>query len=737
MLLKTSSFCRICAASCGVIVSTENGRLTEIKPDPDNQMTRGFACYKGLQSAATHNSPKRLLRALKRSDSGEFLPISIEGALDEIAEKLGQIVERHGANAIATYLGGPAFFFAPVNPMAIAFRKALGTDADYSSITIDQPAKAIVAERLGIWGAGKQRLEGSDVLMLIGANPLISCQAIGCINVDPIKTLKQAKERGLKLIVIDPRRTETARYADVFLQSLPGEDPTVLAGLVRVILAEGLEDRDFCSQHVRAGHIERLRGAVEGFTPEYVAGRAGIAAGDLVAAARLFANGKRGAAFSATGPSMSPRSTLSEHFVEVLNVICGRFVRAGEVARDIVPWLPLSPRHAQVIGPTRSWERYPNNRFRGVHSLAIYGGQKLTCNLADEILTPGEGQIRCVLNDGGAMASAIPNQRKVVQALRSLELLVTIEPFMTNTARLSHYVFAPRLQYEHADLPLGYPGQSFNPVPWAQYQPEIAKAPAGSELVEDWYVFWGLAKRLGLQLTFAGAKLGMDVAPTTDDLLRYICDNSAVRLETIKQYRNGGKIFDVFLVVESAQPDAGRFELIPDDVANDLAAVAAETYDPERVCSNGKSFRFRLAVRRMRDMLNSQGLFVEAIRARNTVNPAWLNVGDLESLSLKSGDRVWVISDHDRIEAIAQADTSVRRGVVMMSHSWGGLPDEKGESLEHLGSCTNLLINSDRDFDPLTAQARMSAIPVNIERIDLIATGDVEEDAGSPRVGYG
>ena len=176
-------------------------------------------------------------------------------------------------------------------------------------MTIDQSAKWVTMDRLGTWPAGKQSFAGADVYLLAGSNPLVSVFSWDMPSQNPMLRLKQAKAAGMKLIVVDPRRTETARFADIHLQPFPGEDAAVAAGLIHVILREGWEDREFCADHVEG--LERLRQAVAPFTPEMVEARAGVPADQLVAAARLFAHeSKRGGARPAPASTWPPSPTL-------------------------------------------------------------------------------------------------------------------------------------------------------------------------------------------------------------------------------------------------------------------------------------------------------------------------------------------------------------------------------------------------------------------------------------------
>ena len=715
---EAKSFCRQCSAGCGMIVTLDDdGRIASLKADREAPLSRGYACFKGLRAGDGHNSPDRLLRPLKRMPDGSFAEIALETALDEIAAKIAEVVDRHGPDSVATWTGGAQMMSASALMMGEPFRKALGTASHFSNITIDQSSKLVTADRLGSWGAGKQPIENGDVHMLIGTNPLVAHATVGSLMNDPVKRMKALKARGLKLIVIDPRQTETAQFADIFIQPYPGEDPTLLAGMLRIIMANDWFDRDFCAAWVKPGALDILRQAVEPFTDDYVAKRCGIRPGEVEAAARMFAHESRaGSAFCATGTAMAPRGNLTDHLIECINVVCGRFRREGDLVREIGAWLPPRPYMAQVYPPQRGWEQEPS-RIRGAKTLLM--DERTSCTLSDEILTPGEGQIRVLLNDGGNPAATLPDQVKTARAFADLDLLVTVDPYMTSTARLSHYVLPPRMMYERPDLPLSLMNLSFNYLPWAQYSGPVATAPDGSELMDDWELFWGVAVRLGLQLEIAGSPLDMGRKPTTDELLELLCTGSRVPLEEIKKH-SSGKVFDIDVIVEApAEPSEARFDIMPDDIRAELATVAAEKFLPDgQVHDNGQVYPFRLASRRMRDLVNSGGLANPGVRKRNPFNPVWMNPADMAASGLDHGDAVSVSSDHGTIPGIVASDETIRQGVIMMSHAWGGLPTDAPDYMRN-GSNTNLLISVDRAYEPINSMVRMSAIPVNVMRANF------------------
>src|SRR5262249_53881645 len=257
------------------------------------------------------------------------------------------------------------------------------------------------------------------------------------------KHLRDARRRGARIIAVDPRRTELARMADLHLAVRPGEDPTLLAGMLRVVLDEGLHDRSFAAAHLQG--VETLRAAVAPFTPSHVERRTGVPAAQVVAAARLFAAGPRGTAMTCTGVNMAPRPHVTQHLVLCLNSLCGRFLREGDVLFNPGALLPPRARPAHLDPPRLWWGPGPRWRFRG---LGRFGVEMPINVFADEILTPGPDQIRALVCLGGNPAVAFPDQRRVLEALEALELLVVLDVRMTATARRAHYAVGCKLSLE-------------------------------------------------------------------------------------------------------------------------------------------------------------------------------------------------------------------------------------------------------------------------------------------------
>ncbi|GGZ16358.1 oxidoreductase [Novosphingobium colocasiae] len=687
----------------------EDGRIARLRGDPEHGHSRGYACAKGLNFIAGMDSPRRLLQPLKRMPDGSFTPIDLETALDEIAERLGAIREAHGPKAIGLFSGTPPNFNGVLMQLMPDWMKALGSPFKYSTATIDQSSHWVTASRMGYWDAGKHRFEDSEVILLLGCNPLVSMAAYYVLTSNPAKRLKAARAGGLKLIVIDPRRSETARHADCFLQPIPGQDVALLAGMINMILARGWHDAGFCETYVDG--LDALRQTLAPFTPEYVAERCGITAQDLETAAKMFSHARRGFAHTGTGGSMGPFSNLVDHLIEVLNAICGRFRRAGESVPN--PGVLSAPRtiRAQVRPAVRPWESEPRNRT----GYGLIMGEFPSGAMADDILLPGEDRVRALIVDGGNPAVCIPDQAKAVRALKSLELLVCIEPFMTATASCADYILPPKLMYERIDILFSPGGEAVHAAtPFGQYLPAVVEPPAGSQVIDDWYFYWAMAKRLGLQFEFAGVPLDMDTPPTPDDLLAIYLRNARIPFDELKRYP-GGKTFEFEdVIVQPAEEGADhRLQLAPDDVLEELRAFQATTADLPA------PFTHRQVVRRERGVVNSQTDLSDGRGSGQT--PAYLHPADLTALGVAPGDLVDIDSGKHVVQAVTVADETVRQGTVSITHCRGGLPDEPGAA-SRLEFATSLFVRTDQNVEAVNAMPMMTSIPVRVTRSDAVKT---------------
>ena len=704
-----TTFCRVCHAACPIEVDVDvaRNRAIAVRGVANDPLFGGYTCIKGRQLPDQMSDPGRLHAPLRRRPDTTFDETTSGIALDEIAATLRRIIDSYGPRAVAAYTGTGGFQNSVGVPAARAFLQGLGSSSFYTSVTIDQPAKTTAPFRTGIWEAGYHDFSRADVLLAVGYNPMVSSYGPvgGLQGTNPFVVLREAKARGMRLIVVDPRRTELAAQADIHLAVRPGEDSTLLAGLINIVIGEGLHDHEFCDRWV--GDLEQLADAVAPFGVDHVATRCDVAADDIVAAARMFAAATRGTAGTGTGPNMAPRPSLTEHLSIVLNTICGRVNREGDRLDSGYFLYPETPRRAQVFAARPPATGAPAR----IRDLRGYRGEMPTATLAEEILEPGEGRIRALIVNGGNPVVAWPDQELTMRAMADLELLVVIDHRMSATAEFAHYVLAPTLSLERADVP-HLMDRWFN-APYTNYTEAVLER--DGDVLNEWEVFWELARRLGSTLPLAGGNVSMDARPSDDEIIDLAYANSRMTMDDVRAQRMQVHP-ELAMVVQAADPEcSAQFTLAPDDLMAELAEVLVEEDASAVFGISTDQYPFRLVSRRLKQVLNSYGSELPGLAKAGTTNAAYMNPDDAVSLGLRDGDLIDITSPRASVVAVVESAPDVRQGVISMAHSWGGssLTDEK---VRDIGSPTNRLVSTDRAYDTLTGMVVQSAIPVNVAR---------------------
>jgi anaerobic selenocysteine-containing dehydrogenase len=717
MIEVKPSTCRVCSAYCPVMVTLDEGNVVRVDGNPDAPLYGGFTCPKGRALPALHNNPDRLLHSLKRQPDGSFRSIPTDVAIAEIAEKLKDIVARHGPRSVAGFLGNPGVEQVATAPMMMSLLRALGSPMFFTMATLDQPNTKIADALHGTWEGGRMRPESLDVFLITGGNPVISKQYFGQ---NPGTRLKELVRRGTKLIVIDPRRTETARRATIHLQPIPGEDSTIAAGLVHLIIAMGAVDQDFVARN--AAGLAALTEATRPFVPSYVAERAGVPEGDLRAAAKLLSEAKRGNFGTGTGSSMTGRGTLTTYLLNCLQTLRGFWAQAGEeVMYSPVLLPPIHPR-AQPRKPYPATGFGEKMRVRGLEQ-SVAGMPAAA--LVDEILMPGEGQVRAVFMHAGAMRT-MPEEQRTYEAFRSLDLFVTHDVEMSPTASVADYVLASKLAFEIPVLSfltelnsVFHQGYGY-PEPFGAAQPALVEPPKGSDVIDAWRAYYRIAQRMGLELEcgsmFAAELEPLDMThePATEDIYALIAAGSAVPLERIKQYPNGHVFDDARVYVGPRDPACtDRLDLGNEVMMGDLAAMAAEDILVRR--GTNADYPLLLIPRRIQNVTNGTTR-LEPRRLKVLTNPAFLHPDELRMRGITPGDLAEVRSRHGRIEVVVEADPDLRRGVLAIAHGFGRAPNESADTRRH-GANVNRLTRLDDDYDRFSGMPRMGAIPVSLTRI--------------------
>ena len=525
----------------------------------------------------------------------------------------------------------------------------------------------------------------------------------GLQGTNPYVVLREAKNRGMKLIVIDPRRTEFATQADIHLAPKPGEDPTLMAGILKVVIDEGLFDHEFCDLWV--SDLAQLADAVSTFTLDYVSARCDVPADDIVAAARMFATAQRGTSGTGTGPSMAPHSSLTEHLSIALNTICGRVNREGDSLESGYFLYPETPRRAQVHAARTPATGAPS-RMRNLRGIR---GEMLTTTLAEEILTPGDGQVRALIVSGGNPVVAWPDQELTVAAMKDLELLVVIDHRMSSTAEFADYVIAPTLSLERADIP--HLMDRWFRAPYTNYTDAITER--AGDVLNEWEVFWELSKRLGYPLPLAGGDTPMDERPSDDAMIDLAYAGSRMPMDEVRANRRVVHP-DKAMIVSAADPTCtAKFTVAPDDIVAELGEVHVEGDSAVALGVDPSLYPFRLVSRRLKHVLNSYGSSLSVLGAKGTSNSAYMNPQDMLDHQLVEGDLIEIFSPRASVHGLVEAAPDVRRGVISMAHSWGGssLTDEK---VRDIGSPTSRLVSVDKGYDRINGMVVQSAIPVRI-----------------------
>ena len=706
-----TTYCRNCGSICGLQVETANNKILAIRGDANHPLTKGYFCVKGLASMELHNGEDRLSASRARTGNGSFVDIDVERALDEIYIKLSDVISRHGSGAIALYYGTGA----NANPLCHSAMKGwldlIGSPYIFSSMTLDQSAKWVTMGRMGLFATGKYSALDADVIMEVGVNSAVSHYSSTIPMTAPQNALRDAKRRGMKLIVVDPRRTETARHADLHLQIKPGEDATLFAGMIHIVLDSGWHDVAFCARFVQS--LDQLRAAVAPFTADYVAERTGIDRRLIEQGAEMFATAKRKSVASGTGPNMATNSNLAEHLIEALNAICGGYRRVGDIVRNVHPLFGGHPTQEHVIPPYRRWEHGPKCRTADIGPMF---GEYPTALLPTEIVGKGADKIRALIVVGGNPVKALGDPKKTLAAFSDLELLVTLDPRPTETAAISHYTIATSLPYERFD----YSGMvdALYSATFAQVARPLLDRPSG--VIDDWEFFWGLARRMGRPLVvkrpmfgvpynqIAGPSLSLNLEqkPQAEDLVRWMSSQNLVQYDQLIAHPEGVLLDNRAYIGPAGDDDGARLDVCPPDVASELDSARQER-------SMDVTFPYRLTSRRQLDTMNTAYSNASKTRRRYPVNPAFMNPQDMQEEGISDGALVEISSEHGTVNATARRDSGLRRGVVSMTHGWGAV-DSTTDPTGYTGAFVGNLVSMESHLQRYNYMPRQSAIPIAV-----------------------
>lgn len=714
MVESVKTFCRNCSALCAMEIDVEDGRMLRARPDGTASPYGAYLCPKGLSSVEFHNGAEgRLLASLARRPDGTLDAVDSQVALDEIAAGLKALVEKHGPRCVAVYHGTGAYRSVLGGLMERAFVAALGTPNFFSTMTIDQSAKWVTMARMGVMASGKNALRDCDVALLAGGNPLVSHQGAPFALAEsgaPSRGFEAARANGCKIILVDPRRTETARHADLLIQPLPGHDAAIFAAIAHVLLRDGTYDQAFVAKWCNG--LEAARAAVAPFTPVLAAARADVPVDQIELAARWLGEGRRVYAGSGTGPSFSAHSNTSDHMIELVNALCGGYRRQGDLVRNPGTLRPKAA-FEMAVAPTRSFEHEPKCLSADTGQLL---GEMPSALLPGEITVDHPERIRALIVLGGDPLMAVGDPAVAQPAFEKLDMLVCLDARLNATGRIADYVIATSQPFERHEISV--PGDALYPVPFAQYTRPVVAKPAG--VLHDWEVFWELAARMDLPLTFKfwsyglrfediqeGLPLSAERRPDPETLCRFLAAGSAVPFDLLRDRPEGVRPSLPAQFVQPPPVSTGRLELMPPDVVAELSTVLHEQEDGR--------YTYRLTSRRVLHALN--GAFRDAVRTRRQLklNYAYMNPDDMLREGILEDELVELTSEHGAIVTRARAEDRLRTGVISMSHMFGPLVST-GDADADGGANVGQLTSLKDELQPINFMPRFSGIPVNVAR---------------------
>jgi anaerobic selenocysteine-containing dehydrogenase len=664
------SYCRICGAICGVVVTVEGERVVRVRGDAADPISRGYACPKGRALGALHHHPRRLDRPAIRGRSVDW-----DECLDDLGAALRGVIDDHGRDAVGTYLATASSFDALGGRTAARFAGSLGTRNRYSAITIDAACKPLVAELM----AGRADLlpaidqERATLTLFLGCNPVVSHGHYNAFP-DPVARLRALAAGDREVWVIDPRRTETAALATRHLAPRPGTDWVIVGFLVRALLADGGADRTYVAD-VTAG-ADALLAALEPIDLGFASSVSGVPAADLEDLLAAIRHHGRVAAQTGTGTTMSPAANVTEWLTWALDIVTASYDRPGGMWFN-PGFLSGHDRRAPASAP----EGLPGPPSRP--DLPSRMGEYPVAALVDEIEA---GNIRALVVFGGNPVTAFPEPDRVRAAFARLDVLAVADVLDTETVALATHVLPCTGQLERADVP--YFVDQFAPELSTRFTPAVV-APV-AERRPGWRIFGDLGRRLGMEVVGDGIDLA---TVTEEELLAPIAGRGRASFDALRDARVIVDEPATFGWVERTLPD-GRWQLAPAVLVDQLAALVqgAAAADGSLVMIPRRQLRHMNSL--LRDAAPDGGR-VDA--AEVLVHPE-----DALAAGLVDGASAVVTSRHGDARFRVRVDASVRRGVVAVPHGWGG------------DAGVGALTSASDGCDPLTGMVQQSAVAVTL-----------------------
>jgi formate dehydrogenase len=726
------TYCRTCASSCGleVVVDRAANRVVDIKPDRANPFSWQDFCRKGGRAHEVVEHPRRLMTPMRRVGD-RYEPATYEEAFADIAARLNAIVDRHGPDAIGAYAGNPMIHSFAATTFWTGLLDAIGTGNRYFTGSVDQNNVHVVSEAL----YGDEMLflvpdiDACDCFLLVGTDP--SQSRFTWVEISPggWNRVLERQRQGADLIVVDPRRSETAERADTHVAVVPGEDWAFLLGVLKVILDEGLERP---STAVPLNGVAALRELARSTDLQTLAARCGVDAAVIADVAHRFARARTAMCITRTGVAQNEHGTLGEWLAHVLNLMTDRVDRPGG-RRYERGYISVGLFRKMTTPRAEHHTRLRRNpQIFGHHAIA---------EVPDEILTPGDGQIRAMLVAFGNPVISGPDGAALDRAFAQLELLVSFDFVQRESHRHAHWLIPGTHWLEREELhPMA---GSLTDAPFVQYAQRAIAPPEG--MLEEWEVFAELALamdrnlfgapgvnrllRVSRRLARVTGRPGLALSPEWLQRL-FVLSGRRLKWSDIRRREHG------WIYGEKRYGDLAGVLATPDRRVN-LAPpqfVAACHEALATAPATTGEFPLLLSNKRSREAMNSwlnemPGLF----RADRGV-AVDMHPDDAECAGVASGDLVRLVSPVGSIEVRARITDAMRPGVLCIPHGWGSRifdPAGGAEPVVH-GVNRNLLVDN-RRLDRLSQTPALNSVAVRLERVEPA----VAETVAAPRVAEG
>ena len=714
------TFCRICEALCGLEVDVENERVVAIRPDGDHVATRGYACVKGLNQHRMYDSPDRLRYVLRRSKDG-LVPTSWSESLTEIGNKIRSLQATYGKNTVAMYVGTAAGFGVLHPVFAQGFMDAIGSRSMYASASQDCSNKFAVAQHM--YGFAFTQpfpdLDHTECLIIVGANPAVSKWSFGQVP-NPAKRLKGLVQRGGRLYIVDPRRTESAKTAGTHVAIRPGTDVFFFLSFLHEVLTRKYFDRGHIDTYMKG--FDALTEIAEPWSPERTAPVTRVAAATLRRLVQDYLTARGACLYSSTGVNMGGHGALSFWLQEVINAITGNLDRRGGtlVGRGVIDF----PRFGKKRGILGRPDRSRVGNFPSVND-AFPGG-----TLADEILTPGPGQIRALFVTGGNPLLTMPNSNRLREAFRELELLVVLDIQPTETASMAHYVLPCTSPLQRPDLPFIFPlmlGLQTEPY----LQATRALVPPQGDQRDEASIYLDLCRAAGVGLF--GSPIAQTILEMSRDLNRTVRGDLAFGLPQeglldvlLRLCGQGG--FRRLLkhphgrqrtphepgdfLGQRVVTDDGRINLTP-AVLVERARHLQDDFARELEVANELKLITKRQVKTHNSWTHNLPDFVHGFGHTNRL---YMHPADAADRGLNAGDLVDVRSQAGQVRVPLATTDDLSRGTVALPHGWGHQA-AKGLSVASRTTGVNanvLAADGPDNLDPISGMARLTGIIVTV-----------------------